>query len=290
MKKNTLNTCRLAIIKTLSYSGVFGYPITFYQITNNLISNRSVSSKQIRKELDWLVERKFVKKTKKRYVLPGIKYHDIDKRIKATSDTVNKNRLIMRSLSKIPWIKMIAITGSVANQNTEKDSDIDLLFITEKNRLWISRGFVFLILKIMGKLPKDQSKREICPNIFIDERNMAWQKKKRNLYIAQNIISMQPFIWRDDVYFQFLKANKWVQKYYGNFIFNSFESRRKSGSKTGVIIKFIELIARKAELAYMKKGRTEEIATDKLIHFNKNDNSKRVLSIYKKLLKKAKNS
>ncbi len=115
MKKNTLNTCRLAIIKTLSYSGVFGYPITFYQITNNLISNRSVSSKQIRKELDWLVERKFVKKTKKRYVLPGIKYHDIDKRIKATSDTVNKNRLIMRSLSKIPWIKMIAITGSVAN-------------------------------------------------------------------------------------------------------------------------------------------------------------------------------
>ncbi len=156
--------------------------------------------------------------------------------------------------------------------------------------MWISRGFVFLILKIMGKLPKDQSKREICPNIFIDERNMAWQKKKRNLYIAQNIISMQPFIWRDDVYFQFLKANKWVQKYYGNFIFNSFESRRKSGSKTGVIIKFIELIARKAELAYMKKGRTEEIATDKLIHFNKNDNSKRVLSIYKKLLKKAKNS
>ena len=42
---------------------------------------------------------------------------------------------------------MIAITGSVANYDAEENDDIDLLIVTEKNRLWITRGFVFLILK-----------------------------------------------------------------------------------------------------------------------------------------------
>ena len=284
------NICKSAIIKTLSYSGVFGHPLTFYQITNNLITKKRFHPNKVKKELDKLVQKRIVRKTKKRYVLTGIKVHDVDKRTKISKDIIQKNKPIIKILSRIPWIKMIAITGSVANQSAEKNADIDLLFVTEKNRLWISRGFVFLILKTLGKLPKDQSKREICPNIFIDERNMAWPKKRRNLYIAQNIISMQPFMWRDDTYFKFLGVNKWVQNYYGNFKFYTGKTNKKMPKKSNFIMKSIEALAKKTELSYMKKGRTTEVATDKLIHFNKNDSRKKTLSSYKKILKKVKTS
>ena len=280
------NICKSAIIKTLSYSGVFGHPLTFHQITGNLITKYRFPPSKVKGELDKLVQKRVVKKTKKRYVLTGIKVHDVDKRIKISKDIIEMNKPTIKILSRIPWIKMIAVTGSVANQSAEKDADIDLLFVTEKNRLWISRGFVFLILKTLGKLPKDQTKREICPNIFLDERNMAWPKKKRNLYIAQNIISMQPFIWRDDVYFRFLEANKWVQNYYGNFKFYVGKTNKKLSRKKNFLMRLLESLAKKTELSYMKKGRTTEVATDKLIHFNKNDSSKKTITSYKKILKK----
>jgi len=290
MGKIRKNTCALTIIKTLSYSGVFGYPLTFYQLTNNLVTERRFTPKKIRKELNRLLKSKTIRKTKGRYVLKGIKSHNADKRKKISKELIEKNKPIIKTLAKIPWIKMIAITGSVANQDAEEGADIDLLFITEKSRLWISRGFVFLILKILGKLPKDKNKREICPNIFIDERQLSWVKKRRNLFVAQNIISMQPFIWRDDIYFDFIRANKWIFKYYRNFEIIFPQKNSKNKKKENKVMQFVEKIANKIELFYMRSSMTTEIANDKLIHFNKNDSSEKILLKFKSILKKAKKS
>jgi hypothetical protein len=290
MGKIRKNTCALAIIKTLSYSGVFGYPLTFYQLTNNLITKQKFTPKKVRKELNRLLKSKTVRKTKGRYILKGIKSHDAEKREEISKKIIENNKPAIKTLAKIPWIKMIAITGSVANRDAEEGADIDLLFITEKNRLWISRGFVFLILKILGKLPDDKNKREICPNIFIDERQLSWIKKRRNLFVAQNIISMQPFIWRDNAYFDFMKANKWISKYYRNF--EIIFPKKSSGDriKENKLMKFVEKIANKIELFYMRSSITTEIANDKLIHFNKNDSTEKILLKYKSILRKAKKS
>lgn len=286
MAKINLNLCNYAVLKTLSYSGVFNFPLTINQIKYGLISKNSFSLKQIKKELNRLIGYGIVKKTKSRYILKGIKTRDVDKRKKNSQEIVEKNKPTLKAISKIPWIKMIAITGSVANQNAEKDDDIDLLFITQKNRLWISRGFVFLILKVLGKLPANQNIRKVCPNIFIDERNMGWAKKKRNLYIANNIISMQPYIWKEDTYFKFMKENKWVGKYFRNFKIEfpmHFAIKRIHESRT---MRILESLAKKAQMDYMKNSLTTEIAKDTLIHFNKNDTSRKTLVEYKKLFQK----
>jgi hypothetical protein len=290
MGKIRKNTCALAIIKTLSYSGVFGYTLSFFQLTGNLITNQNFTAKKIRKELNRLIDSKVVRKTKGRYILKGIKSHDTQKTHKNSQKIIEENKPIIKTLSKIPWIKMIAVTGSVANYDAKEEDDIDLLFITEKNRLWITRGFVFLILKILRVLPKDTSERKICPNLFIDERNLSWAKKRRNLYVAQNIISTQPLIWRDDIYFDFINANKWIFRYYKNFALTFPNKSADKNKENNRLMKLIESIARKKELAYMKDSMTTEIANEKLIHFNKNDSSKKILKNYKSILKKVKKS
>jgi len=289
MGKNRTNSCRTSIIKTLSYSGVFGYPITFYQISNNLISGSLFTHKKIKKELEKLVNDGTVKKVKNRFMLKGIKNHDVRKREKYTREIIKKYKEKIKLLKKVPWVKMIAITGSVANYDAEEGADIDLLIITEKNRLWITRGFVFLILKIINELPKDKSKRKICPNIFLDESNMAWSEKKRNLYVAQNILSVQPFSWRDNIYFRFLNENNWIKKYYKNFNLN-YEDKKTESKRDSSLMISLENIARKKEIKYMEKDITTEIVNPKLIHFNKNDSTKKILSRYKEILKKYQNS
>jgi predicted nucleotidyltransferase len=285
MKKNRTNSCRTSIIKTLAYSGVFGYPVTFYQISNNLISGKLFTYKKIRKELEKLIDEGVVKKVKNRFMLKGIRTHNVSKREKYTREIIEKHKEKIKLLKKVPWIKMIAITGSVANYDAEENDDIDLLIVTEKNRLWITRGFVFLILKIINELPKDKSKRKICPNIFLDESNMAWSDKKRNLYVAQNVISMQPFSWRDDTYFKFINENNWVKKYYKNFNVD-YQDKKIKTKKDSPLMVFLEKVARKEEIKYMEKDITTEVVNSKLIHFNKNDSTKRILSKYKEILKK----
>lgn len=285
MKKNSINPCKISIIKTISYSSFFGFPLGFYEITNNLISQKKFTEKLIKKNLEELVSAKVVRKTKGRFIIAGEKNIDREKRLKITSQILEKNKPHLKIISKIPWIKMIALTGSVANQNADKNADIDLLFITESNRLWICRGLVFVVLKIIGKLPNEKDKREICPNIFVEENNLGWSKKKRNLYVAQNIISMKPYLWRDGIYFKFIKANNWISKYYPNFIINFPKETKMKKQRKSVPVSLIESWAMKIQISHMKKDITTETVNKKLIHFNKNDSSKRILSGYRKIYK-----
>jgi len=285
MEKSKLNICGLAIHKTLAYSAVFKYPLSFHQLCANLISKNRFGGKQIRKELKKQEKEGAITKYKGRYHLASITPVDWEERKKVTNKLIRHNRWVFELLEKIPWIKMVSITGSAANYNMEEKADIDLMFITSKKRLWLTRGFVFLILKILNKLPKDHKNRELCPNIFIDESSLGWIKKRRNLYVAQNIISMQPIFDKDEMYFRFMSANKWVKDYYYNFKLNLPEKFTPVKSSKSILINLIEKLAMSLQINYMKNKMTTEIATSKLIHFNKNDNSRWILVSFKKLLK-----
>lgn len=281
-----ITLCRKAILKTLSYSGVFKYPLSYYQLCNYLISPNWFSGKQIRKEVKKLINEKLVSEKDNKYFLTSIEAIDANERVRETELSLKRNGKVFETLQKIPWIKMVSITGSAANYNNEKNSDIDLLFITAKNRVWLTRGFVFLILKLMNKLPKNLAIREICPNIFMDESHLSWTKKKRNLYVAQNIVSMQPLINREKTYFKFIDSNRWVKSYYTNFkitTINKFSYHQQSES---ILINMIEKIAMKMQIFYMQNKMTNEVVGKNLIHFNKNDNSDWILSRYKSMYKK----
>ncbi len=284
-KKNLLNPCSTAIQKTLAYSSVFKYPLTFYQLSTYLISNKKFKYKEFRKQLKRLVSKGFVKQRKGKYYLPGVKNIDSEKRKKYSKRLIRKNRKILKCLESVPWIKMICITGSTANYSADHKTDLDLMFVTSKNRVWLTRGFVFLILRIVGKLPpSDFNNREICPNIFMDEKNLSWKKHQRNLYVAKNIIAMQPIYNKENMYFRFLRANAWLHKYVAQFNFYSPIKFKKLRSSKSTILNSLEKLSYKMQLKYMEKKRTHEVVSKRLIHFNKNDNSQKTLTAYKNVL------
>ena len=284
-----MDPCRHSIQKTLAYFSVFKYPLSFYQLSTYLISNRKFRRKAFKKELKRLVSKGFIKQRKGKYYLPGVKNVDPEKRSRYTQRLIKKNRKALKTLEKVPWIKMICITGSAANYNSEPNSDLDLMFVTSKNRVWLTRGFVFTILRIFGKLPAGNFEdRELCPNIFIDEKNLTWPKDKRDIYIAQNIVSMQPIYQKEGMYFRFLRANTWIHKYNSQFEFQTPKRLGRNKSSRSDVLNYLEDLAYKMQLKYMEKRRTSEIVTKRLIHFNKNDNSQRIMSAYKGVLKNRK--
>lgn len=277
MKKET---CADAIIKTLRYRSIFNYPMSFYQIGTFLLAEKEYSHDLVSKSLEYLVRKGKVERAKDKYYIKGIKPINWKQRAKTSKALIRDNENLLRMIGQIPWIRMMAVTGSVAAFNADKKADIDLLIISKKNRVWLTRGFTTLMVILMGKFHKGKEvKGTFCTNIFMDETNLAWNSDKRNIYTAHEIALIQPIIFDQEIYFEFMKCNSWIGKYIPNFkVSNIVET--VLAKKTSPIIDAVENMARSMQYRYMKKKRTTEQVDKKRIHFNKNDNAPKILKKY----------
>lgn len=271
--------CEANIKKTLAYSAVFKYPLSYFQLTTYLMSKKEYNYLFFNKQLRRLLKSKHISVEKERFFTPGNKPVSWHNRAKVSHDTIEKTRQNLQVLGRIPWVKMVAITGSVAAYNGDKDSDVDIFIISQINRLWITRLFTYVFLKILNLYPKtDGETGKICANLYMSEENLAWPKEKRSVYVAQDIVRMQPIFHKDNVYFRFMSANKWINDYMPNFKIELNEKTKPWVKGNSYAVNILENLLMKVQIAYMKKHKTNEVTKRHLIHFNKNDNSTRILN------------
>jgi predicted nucleotidyltransferase len=185
-------------------------------------------------------------------------------------------------LSYIPAVKMIGLSGSVAMDNAEKGSDIDLIIVTKRGSLWTTRLVVYGVLNFLRyrlRIPRNlKQKDKLCLNIWLDESDLTWSKKERNFYTAHEILQVIPLVSKDKTFERFLSVNKWAFDYWPNAvssrkinIINTSYSKLRNPN-------LIELIAYKIQYLYMKKKITREIVKPTRAIFHPNNLSKSILS------------
>jgi hypothetical protein len=193
---------------------------------------------------------------------------------------------LSRILIAVPWIKLLAVTGSAAAYNSDRDSDIDIFVIAKTHRLWLTRGFVAALLKTMGiYTQKDNEAGKVCPNLFIDEEAFSWSEKDRSIFTAHEIALMHPIIDRNQTYLKFLRANNWIKDHFANISVSNEEIKSKNSRNGSRLVNLLEKFAAYLQQSYMKKKITSEVIDKHLIHFRKNDNTNWILESYKKLSK-----
>lgn len=277
--------CDRAIKRTLAYSAVFKYPMSEFQLYTFLITKKKYEYEFFNKSLRRLVKKKHIKAKEGKYYLPGVRPVSWKLRYKYSQELLDETRLCIRLLQAIPWIKMIAITGATASHNAVKDDDVDIFILTEKNRLWLSRLFVYLILKITGKYAQGgEGNKKLCCNLYADESGMKWGRHKQNVYVAREMVSMLPLYVKGDSYFKFMQKNAWALKHFHNYKVELPKNFSEDNLNKSHLVNKLEDWARKFQLNYMKDKKTTEITTKNFIHFNKHDHSKKILSEYKKNL------
>lgn len=276
--KEETNDLEEAILKTLKYSGIFSYPLSFYQLA--LYLGVEIDQKKLKKELSQLVKKKQVVQKKDIFLLKGKKYEVWEQKQKRAKRLFKKYSSILKRLGKIPWIKMITITGSLAAYNPAQKDDVDILVVTGPKRLWITRFLIVLYLKSWNLYRTDEDfQGKICPNILISQDSMVWPKEKQNYYVASEIVRTQPVINNDEMYLQFLNQNDWVQAYFPNFHFEkgNFSNRKPAYPN---ILDLVEFILFQGQKLFMAKKLTTEKITKNLIHFNRNDRTSEILEKY----------
>jgi len=175
-------------------------------------------------------------------------------------------------LAKLPTVKGVFITGALAMNNAKEESDIDLMIITKRNRLWLTRLTSYLVLRMMNyavRKPNDKDQKDkLCLNIWLDESALSWGKKDRNIYSAHEIAQVVPIVDKENVHQRFLQKNRWILDYWPSAVRLSsmqyvVRSMQKSilHSTFYVLLSWFNKLAFKLQYLYMKPKITREVVT-----------------------------
>lgn len=114
-----------------------------------------------------------------------------------------------RWLARVPFVRMVAVSGSLAVENAEARSDVDLFCITDAGRLWVARLFIVPLSKLTRHLPR-RFPLYLCPNYLLALD--ALEVRERNLFTAHEVVQAVP-LWGGDAFRRFADANAWVRGY-----------------------------------------------------------------------------
>jgi len=113
-----------------------------------------------------------------------------------------------RMIAAVPFVRMVAVTGSLVWDNVDEEGDIDYLIVTEAGHLWTSRWLVAALGRA-GRL----TGKVLCPNYMVSKR--ALLLGERNLYGAYELACMTPIVGRR-MYERLRQANGWVEAFLPN--------------------------------------------------------------------------
>lgn len=288
------------VLQTLAYHSIFDYPLTERQIFDLLIAARPTSLQKIKAALDKLCLQRRVVRVGRFFCLPRSKSTD---QLRSRRQAIARKKLILalkaaRAISLIPWVKLVAITGALAMENTRQQDDIDLMIITADDRLWLTRLLTvfFAAAFFKRRTPSSRGNRSghgvwadaICLNLWLEESAMTIPQNRRNLYVAHELAQLRPVVNRQGIYEKLLWQNKWGEKYLANFWgkLGRPRSPRGEAGRASKILTVLNKLAFRLQYWYMKPKMTREKVSVGFAYFHPIQRDNSILRVYADLLEK----
>lgn len=206
------------ILKTLGYFDLFKYPLTEKEVY--LFNQADITDTAINTELELLIKAKCVFKIDEFYSLqddPEL----AQRRRQGNKLAVKQLKIaqrVARFLSKFPYVKAIAVSGSLSKNFATEKTDIDFFIITTANRLWIARTCMHLYKKLTFLTGRQNW---FCMNYYVDEA--AMEIKEKNIFTAIEIVTLLPMYGKDCLQ-EFREKNSWITTYFPLKNFNNIVS------------------------------------------------------------------
>ncbi|MEW5829573.1 MAG: hypothetical protein AB1846_11840 [Chloroflexota bacterium] len=194
-----------AILLAVAYSDVFDYPLTASEIHRYCAAKASVV--EVYAEIQGF---RFLARRGDFYTLPGREaLADIRTRRAGISRRLWPHAVRYgRIISGLPFVRMVAVTGSLAVNNVEDRADIDYFIVTEPGHLWTSRALVLAL----GRLAARRG-ISLCPNYLVTTR--ALEFPDHSLYTARELAQMVP-LSGPELYAEIRRRNAWVSDFLPN--------------------------------------------------------------------------
>jgi len=284
---------RKSILQTIAFFDLFDFPLTAEEIKEHLFNYpKPIHIKEIKgtlKEMEAVVSH-----VHDYYVLKGReKLVDTRKARKFIAEKFwGRTRQYGQYITKVPFVKMIAVCNNLAYDNANEQSDIDLFIAIEEGRMWTGRLLITLILNFFGvRRHGDKIAGRFCLSFFVTHKNLNMEVlslKPQDPYLAYWTKLLMP-IYGEETYQDFIEKNKkWIKENYGMEFSESTKKRvtftQKSSLKTisewflkGLIGNLIEdLIKKIFKKRTLKKAQNlgpqaSVLVSDQILKFHNHD-------------------
>ena len=123
------------------------------------------------------------------------------RRIAIGKTSIAKWRIAKRMIgliSLVPYVRMVAVTGSLALNATHKGSDIDVLIVAKKGHIWTARALVSVLMQAFGKRRYGKFIRDrICLNHYISDKETVLRPEH---LFSRHICSTLVPVWKQESY------------------------------------------------------------------------------------------
>ena len=198
-----------SVFHTLAYSDVFDYPLTAGEVYCYLTSMTA----SLEEVTQTLADETLFTRVGNYFTLRG--REEIARTRKRRAEVANqlwpKAARYGRIIAMLPFVRMVAVTGSLSMNNTAEDQDVDYLIVTAPNRLWLCRALSILVARF-AKLEGVT----LCPNYLVTTN--ALELQERSLYVAHELAQMIPLSGME-IYYRMCRLNRWVADFLPNAAF-----------------------------------------------------------------------
>lgn len=282
-------------IAAICYADVFDYPLTKGELKKyeiNVAATLAVANKKL------AGQGPVATKDQNYCYLEGREnvVHLRKKREQWAKEKFRAAQSVVSFLQKIPTIQLIAVTGALAMNNTDKHDDIDLLVVSSPHSVWTTRFLSIAMVELLGKRrrPRDHSFGDkICLNMFLDTDHLMVPKREQDLFSAHEVAQVRVLFDRGTIENKFHHENSWITQYLPKFKGQSSkvkEIQKKKSSKILWILEFVlwtfERFAEFVQMRYMDSKRTSEVVSEGYLRFHPNDAREWILPAYQKRLRK----
>lgn len=201
------------ILNTIIYYDILNFPLTSFEVWKYLLAEKGCTLGEIVEALEGGELKTHIEEFRGFYFLKGRK-DLMERRIQCDKNSAVKFEIAEKAarwLRYIPFVSMIAVTGTLAMKNCEKNSDIDFFVVLEKGRIFIGRLLATAIVHLLGKRRYGRNiKNRICLNYFITADNLEIQRQ--DLFAANEYCFIY-LIFGNNVFQKFCRKNaEWIKK------------------------------------------------------------------------------
>jgi hypothetical protein len=223
-----------AVLCTIAYSDIFDYPLTAPEIHRYLTGVRA-SLEAVHRALE---ENPLFVRIGAYFTLSGREQiTSVRKQREAISRKLMRRAIQYgRILGALPYIRMVALTGSLAVLNVSTVVDFDYMLVTARGRLWTARAFA-LAFNRLTRL----NGSTLCPNLILSEGALEWPQ--HDLYSARELYQMV-LITGKEAHSRLMQANPWVESFLPNAFLNSGGLPPKSQERAPALQRLLEYLLR----------------------------------------------
>jgi predicted nucleotidyltransferase len=246
-----LNLLQKAIVATAAYYDALDFPLTGFEIFKHLINPMRVaeeiepltnaSLKNVLEELGKQNLRQYLGTKNGFYYLinrDGLVETRIERQ-KISDEKWKIARKFVSLMQIIPFIKMVAVSGSLAMDNARQQSDIDLFIIAKNKRIWTARFLTTLFFQIVGRRRHgERIKDRFCLNHYLADQFLKIDfRSLANAQTHSHLVTI--FEKEKGIYNEFQRNNFWINDYLALYELQKLDSQRKIG-----INGFLRIIAK----------------------------------------------